>query len=375
METKKRNIYFGKTFDCAINYQDHLIKIIVDEKDNMVNDPSIADIIIFSGTCACTQRQILTTVKSMINDLQKVKNRDNVTVYLTGCLTRPFRLSNDFFDNVTGWINENIDFVIPQNTPYQLLDLLYPHSEFEKWKNQFGELLYYRKNSLDLYISNGCNNRCSFCKINYQTWPLTSMPIEDVKEYIDYVNNIDRKLHLTFIGANISQYGYDLYGKYRLPEIIEYVEDKDNITSIGLGGFGVNDAVKFGFKEILRDSTKLTDIGGSLESGSNRILKLMNKGITIEEYIDFVQTIKSKKEKSLALSIIAGFPTETLEDVKMTLDALKIINPVWVDICRYVDSDFVPSHNYEQLPLEVIKEHARIYSKVLTKGKIECKIK
>ena len=140
METKKRNIYFGKTFDCAINYQDHLIKIIVDEKDNMVNDPSIADIIIFSGTCACTQRQILTTVKSMINDLQKVKNRDNVTVYLTGCLTRPFRLSNDFFDNVTGWINENIDFVIPQNTPYHLLDLLYPHSEFEKWKNLFKKM-------------------------------------------------------------------------------------------------------------------------------------------------------------------------------------------------------------------------------------------
>jgi len=45
------------------------------------------------------------------------------------------------------------------------------------------------------------------------------------------------------------------------------------------------------------------------------------------------------------------------------------------NITDFTDSKFIPSHNYEQLPLEVIKEHARIYSKVLTKGKIECKIK
>ena len=70
------------------------------------------------------------------------------------------------------------------------------------------------------------------------------------------------------------------------------------------------------------------------------------------------------------MSIIAGFPTETLEDVKMTLQALKEISPTNVDICRYTDSSFIPSHNYEQLHPDIIQEHTRIYSKVLKKRNI-----
>ena len=58
----------------------------------------------------------------------------------------------------------------------------------------------------------------------------------------------------------------------------------------------------------------------------------------------------------------------------MTLDTLKIINSVWIDICRYTDSKFIPSHNYEQLPPEIIQEHAKIYSKVLKKRKIDLQI-
>lgn len=106
----------------------------------------------------------------------------------------------------------------------------------------------------------------------------------------------------------------------------------------------------------------------------NRILKLMNKNVTIEEYIDFIKCIKSKKDKDLFLSIIAGFPTETLEDVKLTLQALKEISPTCVDICRYTDSPFIPSHNYEQLSPDTIQEHTRIYSKVLRKRNIDSTI-
>ena len=50
----------------------------------------------------------------------------------------------------------------------------------------------------------------------------------------------------------------------------------------------------------------------------------------------------------------------------MTINALKQINPTSVDICRYTDSKFVKSHEFDQLPPEKIQEHARIYSKVLT---------
>lgn len=374
MHLEKRKIFFSKTQQCRINYQDSLIKDVVRENDIIVNDPSYADIIIFSATCACSMSQIALTLSYMDEILKQVKNRDKVTTYLTGCLTRSFRYENELLSNIEKWIQENIDFIVPQNEPYKMLDLLYPNSKFSNMQNCFGDIVGYGDNTVDLYISNGCNNRCSFCKINYQTWPLTSVDIATTKYNIDRLNEEYKISCLTFIGANLAQYGYDLDGQYHLPEIIEYVENKENITSIFLGGFAVSDAVRLGFHQVLRDSTKIVGFGGSLESGSNRILKLMNKGITIEEYIDFIQKIRSKKEKKLYLSIISGFPTETLEDIKLTLKAIEEIKPNCIDICRYTDSSMIPSHNYEQLPPSIIQEHTRIYSKVLQRKRVRSTI-
>lgn len=372
MGFKKRKIFFGDIFGCGINYQDYLIKDMINKNDILVEDVSDADIIIFSSTCACTMSQINTTINYMTEVLRYIKSRDKVKVYLTGCLTRPFRVENNFFNDVKEWMDKNIDVIIPQNAPYKLLDMLYPNSEFAELKESFGDSIIWDDGTADLYISNGCNNRCSFCKINYQAWPLTSMNVNTVKQYINELNDSDTKIKcLTFHGANLAQYGYDLDGHYHLPEIIEYLEDKDNIQGFLLGGFAVADAARLKFHDVMRDSTKLIGFGGSLETGSNRLFKLMNKNITIEEYIDFIKTIKSKKDKELYLSIIAGFPTETMEDVKLTLEALKEIAPTSVDICRYTDSPFIPSHNYEQLSPDVIQEHTRIYSRVLQRRKVD----
>ncbi len=371
----KRKIFLGEAFGCGINYQNNLIYEVIKNNDILTDNPSEADIIIFAGTCACTKHQIFTTVGYMAAILEKVKERKDVVVYMTGCLTRPFRLENDFFDKTNNWISKNIDIIIPQNNPYQLLDLLYP-SEFVEYKDFFGYAEYYGDGRAKFYISNGCNNRCAFCKINYQTWPLTSVPLEIVKDTLDELNDIGDKIdRLTFMGANLSQYGYDLDGQYHLPELVEYVEEKENILGFYLGGFSTADAIRFGFSSVLRDSSKFLGFGGSLESGSNRILKMMNKNVTIEDYIDFIKCIKSKKDKDLSLSIIAGFPTENLEDVKMTLQALKEISPTYVDICRYTDSPFIPSHNFEQLSPDIIQEHARIYSKVLRKRNVDSTIR
>lgn len=366
----KRKIFLGEAFGCGINYQNNLILDIINNNDVLVDNPNEANIIIFAGTCACTKQQIITTIDYMKEVLENVDERKNIVVYMTGCLTRPFRLDSKFFSEINNWISNNIDVVIPQNTPYQLLDLLYP-SDFMDYKNYFGDSIDYGDGSANIYISNGCTNRCSFCKINYQTWPLTSMPLEILKRHIDELNEREYKIEdLTLIGANLAQYGYDLDGKYHLPEIVEYVEEKENISGFYLGGFSTADAIRFGFESVLRDSSKFLGFGGSLESGSNRLLKMMNKNVTIEEYINFIKCIKSKKGKGLFLSIIAGFPTETLEDVKMTLQALKEISPTNVDICRYTDSSFIPSHNYEQLHPDIIQEHTRIYSKVLKKRNV-----
>ena len=122
--------------------------------------------------------------------------------------------------------------------------------------------------------------------------------------------------------TNICQYGLDNYHEYMLPEIIRYLEDKENIKNVALVGFSFSDAIKNNFDEVLRTSRKITEISGALESGSNRLLEMIRKGFTSEEIIEFVKKIREIYFKQLRLTIILGFPTEILIDVSKTLEVL-----------------------------------------------------
>jgi len=124
----------------------------------------------------------------------------------------------------------------------------------------------------------------------------------------------------------------------------------------------------------MRESSKIDEIGGSLESGSNRILKLIRKGFTSEEIIEFVNEIRKKYPRNLRLNVISGFPTETMEDVFISLEVLKKLDPKEIDLCRYTNSKIVDSNKFEQLTPEEIQGHTKIYEKVLRKRNVKTNI-
>lgn len=68
------------------------------------------------------------------------------------------------------------------------------------------------------------------------------------------------------------------------------------------------------------------------------------------------------------------FQPEIIEDIKLTLEVLKLLNPSTVDICRYTNSKFVDSNKYPQLSPTEIENHTRIYQKVLSRRKINTMI-
>ena len=192
------------------------------------------------------------------------------------------------------------------------------------------------------------------------------MDFSRLKEMIDELDeeNIER---LILRGMNICQYGLDTNQKYLLPNVIEYAESKKHIKKISLLGFAFNDAIHQDFKYTLQKSSRIDFLIGSLESGDNRLLQLMNKGFTIEEFLDFNQFINEKYLKKLYTNIIAGYPTETMSDVRRTIDVLDQLIPYLsrVDICKYKDSTFIPAHELKQFSKKTILKHAKVYSKFL----------
>lgn len=362
-------IFIGRKYSCNLNYQHDFISESLSASFEITEKVEEADILVFASSCACTEDTIIKNINYLYECVQKKK--PEAKVYLTGCLTREFK-NKDLFKDELEWLEENIDYIIPQNKSVLLLQML-----SDKFKNEnpedFGYAMY-TTDITEVYIGNGCLNNCAFCKTYYQHYPLKSVPIEEIKSIIDKSDEF-KIPNIRLIGTNVSEYGLDLYSSPKLPELILYIEAKDHIKHIDLVGFGYKDAIKYNFANSLADSRKISIISGALETGSPRLLEMIRKGFTPEEIIEFVKFINSKYPKHLLLNIIAGLPTETLEDIKLTLDVLKEIEPYKVDICEYVSSSYLTYLNsYPQLTDKEIASHRKIYNEVLTRRKVKTRI-
>ncbi len=363
-------IFFGEKNSCDLNYQHNLIYDELSQHFEITTNVREADAIVIAETCCCTKFSLKSTLDYISSIIKERK--DSAKIYLTGCITRSFK-DYTYLSEVERWLKENIDYIIPQNQPNLLLKLISEDIFRNEDINDFGMVNPFSDSSADIYISNGCMNNCSFCKVTFQKYPLKSTPLNEVKDAIDCLNE-GKYSEVYLMGTNICQYGFDIYKEYMLPEVIDYLEKKENIKRVTLVGFAFKDAIKNDFQSVLANSAKVIEINGSLESGSDRLLELIRKGFTSEEIINFVQNIRKIYYKRLSLNVISGFPTETLEDVKRTLEVLKQLDPYKVALCKYINSDFVDSNQYEQLSASEIQEHTRIYSRTLQRRNVEVEI-
>ena len=364
-------IFIGEENACNLTYaRDLLYYYLSFNQFEMTNNPKEADIIIISDTCSCTAFHMNCTL-AYIKEILRNKKEGAIT-FLTGCITRELTKKISDFD-IKGWIDENIDYVIPQNNVKEILKII-DNKKFEQFsKDDFGHYHLLNKQIGEIFVSNGCMNNCSFCKTTFQNYPLKSVDIGEVKYVMDQMDEIGLK-EIRIKGTNVSQYGYDLYNDYKLPEIIEYAEKKKNLERLELIGFSFKDAINNDFAQVIRDSRKTTRLSGSLESGSNRILELIRKGFTKEEFLKFSEEIRKKYPKELHLNVITGFPTETNQDILETLEVLEEVDPIKVELCRYTNSSFVDSSKYPQLSPSEIEDHTRIYQKVLSRKNIKNEI-
>lgn len=362
-------IFIAEKYSCELNYQHNLIYEELKEKFEITSRVEEADIIVFASSCACTEDTIIREINYFYNCIQKKK--PEAKVYLTGCLTREFKNPQDIKAEQK-WLEKNIDYIIPQNKPNLLLQKI--SEEFNDLSTEDFGAVEYNEYGVKIYIGNGCLNNCAFCKVYYQNYPLKSVPIEEIKEAIDKAAHLGAPI-IRLIATNLSQYGIDLYHEPRLLEIIDYIESKDSIEIIELNGFSYREAIKYDFADSLAQSKKITCISGSLESGSPRLLEMIKKGFTPEEIIEFVEKIRIKYPRYLAINIIAGLPTETLEDVKLTLDVLRELDPYEVSICEYISSSYLTHLNsFPQLLDKEINAHRKIYNEILTRRRVKTRI-
>lgn len=307
---------FIKTYGCQMNkytssvYEAELQGIGYE----MTNNENEADIIILN-TCSVRKHAEDRVFGKLSSLLFLKRNNKNLKIGIVGCMAK--RLSNKLFE-----MFPSLSFVIGPNDVGKIKEAILKEkscSVSEDFPNFSPPCQ--RETKAYLPISFGCSNYCSYCIVPYTWGGLKNRKRDEILQECESLlkNGVSE---ITLLGQDITSY-------------------KDN--SIGLAD--ILDAVaKMGFPRIrfltshpLRmDDRIIATIANNknispsfhipLQSGSDKILKAMNRGYSFEYYQRLVEKIREKIPlSSITTDIIVGFPGETEEDYKKTQDALKTI--------------------------------------------------
>ena len=189
-------------------------------------------------------------------------------------------------------------------------------------------------------IQDGCNEFCSYCIIPYARGRVRSRREESIKsELTKLVNAGNREVVLT--GINLSSYGDDFNDKNALLRLLNNISDIPNLSRIRLGSLEPRLITDEFIKEITNLPKVCPHFHLSLQSGSDTVLKRMNRHYTTAEYYEKAKLIKEAyqtifgKEPALTTDIIVGFPGETKEEFTLTEEFVRKVGFSAVHIFKY----------------------------------------
>ncbi len=207
-----------------------------------------------------------------------------------------------------------------------------------------------------LPITVGCNNFCTYCIVPYVRGRERSRTLEDVAAEARSLV-ADGVKEITLLGQNVNSYGRDLYGEPRFADVLRAVSD----TGVERIRFATSHP-----KDLTDEVIGLFGTLGNLmsalhlpvQSGSDRILKAMNRRYTADHYLELVDKVRSAcPDISLSTDIIVGFPGETEEDFKATYDLVKRVGYSQVFTFIYSRREGTPAAKMaDDTPREVIQE-------------------
>ena len=174
-----------------------------------------------------------------------------------------------------------------------------------------------------LKIQDGCDRFCSYCLIPTARGRSRSKPLEDINRELSALNDAGYK-EIVFVGINLSDYGKGT--PYSLPDALALAEKYNNISRVRLGSLEpdhITDEMIAGLKKIKKLCPQFHI---SVQSGSDNVLKAMNRHYTAEEYKSLAAKLRDTfPDATITTDILVGFPTETQDDFYDTVAFAKEI--------------------------------------------------
>lgn len=215
-----------------------------------------------------------------------------------------------------------------------------------------------------LPIMHGCNNFCTYCIVPYVRGRELSRPVSEIINEFDVLAKMNVR-EVTLIGQNVNSYhgkdekGNDINFAALLSIIANHLRETDSpIKWVRFMSSHPKDFSDDVIDVIAKENVICRHIHLPVQHGSTEILKRMNRRYTREDYLALVDKIKAKiPDVSLTTDIMMGFPGETEEDVRLTLELMDYVKYESAMMYYYNPRSGTPAAKMEQLPLEVRKEH------------------
>lgn len=282
---------------------------------------------IFLNTCT-VREGAATQIYGKLGELKHIKERRGSIIGITGCFAQEQgkELLKKFpqIDIIMG--NQNIGRI-----PQAIDDIEHKTNKHVIYTDCEDELPprldadFDSKKTASISITYGCNNFCTYCIVPYVRGRERSVPLDeiihDVKQYAEKGYK-----EIILLGQNVNSYGKDFKNGDNFAKLLEEickVEGDFLVRFISPHPRDFSDEV---IDVIAKNDKIAKSLHLPLQSGSTRILKMMNRGYTKEQYIVLAEKIKERiPGVALTADIIVGFPGETEEDFLDTLDVVKRI--------------------------------------------------
>lgn len=336
---------------CKVNIyeSEYVISLLKNHNYEIVDFDDIADIYIIN-TCSVTNESDKKSRK-IINQAKR-RNKDAIIVVM-GCYSQ-IKANEIDADIVIGNRDKSLilDIISEYLTNHNKIKRIYDLSN-----QQFEDMTitnFENHTRAFVKIQDGCNAYCSYCIIPYTRGGLRSKKMDLVlKEVESLVKQGYKEIVLT--GIHTGRYGIDI--NTNLETLLDNLVKIKGLYRIRLSSIEINEITPHIIELINNNNIMAKHLHVPLQSGSEKILKSMNRKYNKEEFINKIKNLKNIKDISLTTDLIVGFPGEGEEEFQETLDTLKEIEFTKIHTFPYSKREGTPASTMNNQVDDVVKKN------------------
>lgn len=332
---------------CSKNLVDTemMIGLFSKNKFNIVNNPEVADIIVINtcGFITSAKEEAINTIIEMSE--YKTAGKCKYLIVM-GCLVQRYEAE------------------LKQSLPE--VDLFITISEYEHAWEKIAELLGNNSNcqameymdrvittgnnTAYLKIAEGCSNNCTYCAIPKIRGKFVSRKFEDIVQEAEALAQKGFK-EIIVIAQDTTKYGKDIYGEYRLPELLDKISKIDGVEWVRFL-YAYPESITDELIQTVKNNDKICNYFDiPIQHISDRILKTMNRKSKKTDIIELVKKIRKEiPDAIIRTSIIVGFPGETPADFEELKEFIETAKLDKVGVFKYSKEDNTPA---EKLPNQI----------------------